>query len=497
MKDYVNVDDPNLRTEFDDDSSYSTHSRGPGGGSISGDTSVKLRDYIGSKSSNPFTNAIQSGAYEYGQNVFDELTGKTAKAYQKAAVEFDAQMSMWRQQFDAQNAYNSPAAQAYRMRKAGLNPDLQNFDAGNSGASISSSPQIGDVDGITDAMQVFSSGLNFFSRIGEIFTVIFQTVDNALTNSTARRVQRESARNIAADTANKGVQKEILEQDALLKSLDYKRNLSEMTVANAVKYFGEDLYRLYNKYAPLSVSEGRVVANLADGQILPAWTTSFKSVGIYSEDEYKAMDNMLRLMMQGNSPVLLNALYEKFGDLETNREVYNKTKGSYTNAGTDKENQNLWYDLTQLEYELLSVTKKWDKRFKELFSPELQARVQNSKNVYDSEYYENLDGSTAAGYINAQNEYGTEYTRGLNPSLASGRFNSENELNKFLADYEMDVERIIDVYLQKFGRRIRNIDDDVLALPAAWAFHSVVHARSNLRAELEYLSQIINNIIPF
>lgn len=452
--------------------------------------------YVGS-SSNPYSSAIASGAYSYGQNIFDELTGKTLKAYQQAAVDFDAQMSMWRQQFNAINSYNSPAAQVHRMRKAGLNPDLQQLDSSNSSASPSvGSAKIGDTNGVSDAMQILSTGMSFFSTISSVFTSIFQSIDKALTNAAGRRVQNENARNIAADTVNKGIEKEILEQDALIKSLDYKSTLAEKTVANAIQFFGEDLYRWYNKYAPLTVSSGRVVPSLPAGQILPAFTSSFKSVGIYSEDEYKAMDNMLKLMMQGDSPVLLNALYEKFGDLETNREVYNKTKGSYVNSGTDAENQNLWYDLTKLEYDLLSVTRKWDKKFRELFSPELEARAKNAQNSYNSEYYENLDGSTAAGYINAKNEYDTAYTRGLDPALSSGRFNSENEYNKFLSDYELNVNRIVDTYLQKIGKRIRNIDNDYVAYPLAYTFHSVAFLRENLNERVRYVSEVLDNLIP-
>ena len=131
-----------------------------------------------------------------------------------------------------------------------------------------------------------------------------------------------------------------------------------------------------------------------------------------------------------------------------------------------------------------------------MFSPELEKKKKNAQNSYNSEYYENLDGSTAAGYINAKNEYDTAYTRGLDPALSSGRFNSENEYNKFLSDYELNVNRIVDTYLQKIGKRIRNIDNDYVAYPLAYTFHSVAFLRENLNERVRYVSEVLDNLIP-
>lgn len=85
---------------------------------------------IGRKSSNP-KNDVVIGGINFGRNWSDADAAALQQAQLQASI--DQQIAM----IEDERRYNSYSAQAQRMRAAGLNPDMQNFEGTNSSGGIS------------------------------------------------------------------------------------------------------------------------------------------------------------------------------------------------------------------------------------------------------------------------------------------------------------------------------------------------------------------------
>ena len=244
-------------------------------------------------SGNPYRDAINRGIYDEGANIWDKWTGKLEKQYTAAMVEFDAQMAMWRKQFDATNAYNSPAAQAARMRAAGLNPDLQGIqNAGNSSASPSSSaPDIGNTDSL-DLGSVVSAATSIYSS----FTSLVSLVSSTVKQSWEIEGIKQSVQN--AKETNRAL------------NIENRTRLIEQVVDLSSTYWNDQLYNFFNPV-------------VKKGEITPAPTFSFSGYGYTDNEMVKEMDSILQSLIENNSPLLRQAVYDKRAGLQGSRMDYN------------------------------------------------------------------------------------------------------------------------------------------------------------------------------
>lgn len=88
--------------------------------------------------------------------------GSNRKAYHRSKKLMDKQMSMDKQMFDYQNAYNTPAQQMDRLKKAGLNPALmygQGTTGNASGYPQSKFQELRPYMGPTDIAQTTAAGI--------------------------------------------------------------------------------------------------------------------------------------------------------------------------------------------------------------------------------------------------------------------------------------------------------------------------------------------------
>lgn len=120
----------------------------------------------------------QKSNQDFSLAMYERQVADTLKNYPEfAKMASDAQFNLWKNQFDAQNAYNSPSAQVSRMMSAGLNPaqGTQGVAVNQMGSSsvsppptISGSPLGGSVSPIGLPQGLSANGAEL-ANIGSFF----------------------------------------------------------------------------------------------------------------------------------------------------------------------------------------------------------------------------------------------------------------------------------------------------------------------------------------
>ena len=436
---------------------------------------------------NPYRDALVSGDYMTGQNAWDWMTGKLEKQYNKAAIEYEAQMQMWNYQFDRQNAYNSPAAQAARMRAAGLNPDLYGFENSNSGASVGGSvPQVGDTNSLD-----FGSVVNGIVSAANMFNGIVSTVSNAIKQSWD------------IEAIKSGVK--VTEEAARAANLKNRSDIINQVVDLASSYWNNDLYDYfigndsnYNPKTGIYTDEQGNTFQMDKGlqRINSAPKFSFGGYGYTDKNMVSEMDSILKGLIESNSPLLRQSVYEKRRNASAARLSYNELEGSPYSRGTDSESQHVFGELADIQLEFQKVTQSFETKVRKLMRASSVANAANAKNDYEALLYGNMDGSVAADFINSQNLLGTEINQGIDASAYTGAYNSSNLYTKLVNEYETEFNRVMDKYLVKWSKTIQSLPDSQ-AIPLMYLFNGVVTFRSKMMQQFKDLSQIINNVVPF
>ena len=323
---------------------------------------------------NPYRDALVSGDYANGQNPWDYLTGKLRKQYNKAAIEYEAQMQMWNYQFDRQNAYNSPAAQAARMRAAGLNPDLYGFENSNSGASVGGSvPQVGDTNSLD-----FGSVVNGIVSAANMFNGIVSTVSNAIKQSWD------------IEAIKSGVK--VTEEAARAANLKNRSDMINQVVDLASSYWNNDLYDYfigndsnYNPKTGIYTDEQGNTFQMDKGlpRIDSAPKFSFGGYGYTDKNMVSEMDSILKGLIESNSPLLRQSVYEKRRNASAARLSYNELEGSPYSRGTDSESQHVFGELADIQLEFQKVTQSFETKVRKLMRASSVANAANAKNDYE------------------------------------------------------------------------------------------------------------------
>lgn len=121
----------------------------------------------GTQASNPKNNVVIGGV-SFGKNWND--SDAAALQHMQLQASIDQQL--------AEREYNTPFAQAQRMRAAGLNPDLQNFDNGNSSVSAG----VGSPSGESASAQNARTAQSIQSMV-ELLPQAIQTVQSMQAHS--------------------------------------------------------------------------------------------------------------------------------------------------------------------------------------------------------------------------------------------------------------------------------------------------------------------------
>ena len=414
-------------------------------------------------SGNPYRDALNLGTYDTGANFWDAWTGKLEKQYNAAMVEFDAQMALWRQQFDATNAYNSPAAQVARMRAAGLNPELQGVDnAGNSSASPSSSaPSVGNTDSL-DLGSVVSAATTIYSS----FTSLVSLVSSTVKQSWEIEGIKQSVEN--AKETNRAL------------NIENRTRLIEQVVDLSSTYWNEQLYNFFN---PTSV----------DGKIAAAPTFSFSGYGYTDKEMVKEMDSILQSLIENNSPLLRQAVYDKRSGFTGARMEYNLLAGHPYSTGSDYAAQEAYRELAQLQLDYDKVATDFNTKLKKLTSPYFIANRQNEENKYYMDYFSSLDGTVAADADNARYKLAADVVAGIDSSLYSSSINSSNKLQTLLNEYETEVNRMFDSLQVKLSKKIQELPDNV-ALPLLFLMSGSREIQNQLNQRVDIVLKVLTGL---
>lgn len=142
------------------------------------------------------------GVHQQNKNIDKQLAAQAREnsLNRKYNLQLAMMQNKWnRQQWQMENAYNSPSAQIQRMRAAGLNPDMM-YGGGVSGNLSASSPSM--TSGAPSSPMDFTA----LGSKGTIGDAAIQAAQLAQLNA--------QTKNIEADTKKKGHESDILASDA-------------------------------------------------------------------------------------------------------------------------------------------------------------------------------------------------------------------------------------------------------------------------------------------
>lgn len=200
--------------------------------------------------------AVQAGTSIWGQTQSNKNIDKQLAAQareNKYAREYNLKLAQlqnkWnRQQWQMENAYNSPSAQLRRMREAGLNPDMM-YGGGVSGNLSAFSPSM-------------SSGAPYspmdFTALGSKVPVGVDAVSSFLDT----QLKQAQIDNINADTEKKGAETSILSSDAAFRDALNQGQLDLQNVQIKVLNKGIELTDAQIKEAQANLTSIEAQANL-------------------------------------------------------------------------------------------------------------------------------------------------------------------------------------------------------------------------------------------
>jgi hypothetical protein len=174
-----------------------------------------------------------------------------ARAFNKAMAEQANQWSI--DQWNRENAYNSPVAIRQRLSDAGVNADL--FYGQGAQNLASSSPSVTPVAG---AVPTDVSALGQKPTVGDITNNV---VNQALASAQIRKIGADTGKSIQ-ETENLKVEGKILSADALTRAAQNKQALE---IGNSVIYVNHSIANLNYKEAELAssrITEAAANANL-------------------------------------------------------------------------------------------------------------------------------------------------------------------------------------------------------------------------------------------
>lgn len=351
-------------------------------------------------SGNPYQEALESGEYTKGQNIIDWIFGTQRKKYNSAAADFDAELAKMRYQAELNEEFNSPERQAQLMREAGLNPDLSSLDFKHNSASMASGNLSSGIAGISNNDAV--------SALTGILSIV---------SSGAAKV-------LSAVSSYQSIQGQKLDnQGKAILNKSYATSYGNEMLNNALQYgvslYGQSLYDDFQReltWKPTSEDE-----------IFPAVTYDFNFKDLPLEENVKSdYKKIFEELVNSRSPLLLGAIYEKFGNVEQLKSDYNKLVGRATNVGTDTDEQKMYRAISDLQYSSMEIALKYEKRLKSLLSADAAAAAENSSNLLQS-----ISSDYEADVINSYPE-GTAEVEGE-------VYGKSREIEQLIADFTDEI----------------------------------------------------------
>lgn len=180
--------------------------------------------------------SVGNGIFGFFSNLINNNAQKKLyqQQYQDSIDFYDMQMNDQWSMWNANNAYNSPAAQAQRLREAGINPDLQGVENVASDMPTAPTPNVPQQGYIPFSEQVFA------------------VLPNIL--EVAERLQQLDANNIAIDKSLNGLVDDYLMN--LPMTIDFNSVLNGDE--DAIKQIGG---RLWDTLPPMSKSRKKLFGN--------------------------------------------------------------------------------------------------------------------------------------------------------------------------------------------------------------------------------------------
>lgn len=185
------------------------------------------------------------------QIAFQREENEKARAFNKAMAEQANQWSI--EQWNRENAYNSPEAMRQRLRDAGVNADL--FYGGNAQNAASASPSVTPV---APAVPTDVSALGQKATIGDVTNNV---VNQALAAAQIRKLGADTGKS-KQETENLKIEGKILSADALTRAA---QNEQALEIGRSTIYVNRSIGKLNHKEAELAsarITEAAANANL-------------------------------------------------------------------------------------------------------------------------------------------------------------------------------------------------------------------------------------------
>lgn len=399
----------------------------------------------GYSSNNPYANNLATG--NYSENVFDQMFGTQEKKIQSAAMDWEAQKSMWDYQFAKTNAYNSPAAQAARMRAAGLNPDLQDISNSNSGASPS-----GFSAGLAGTQT--ETGLGVFSSIVGAFKSAIDILGGGIGAA------------MSAVSAFQDIRGKKLSNDS--SELSVANNLVGTAVNYIVSNLGQTVYDSYQSDLQSIASGKELTGNVV---VLPE--TFFDSLGLNKRTN-KRLLKIGSDLINKRSPLLMKEIYRNFGDVERFAQDYNTLVGNVMvtdengNRRPDADVQYFSRNVSEIMLDIWKLKQKYDKDYLRTASGVSKGLRENAENDYNYNYYGSRDGVFRALSENKQYEYDAAYLDELIkngvPYLEASVKESSLEQLKIATEFNNRVQSVFKKHFTKLSKDLETENNFYTAL---------------------------------
>lgn len=218
-------------------------------------------------------------ASEWSRQFEEQVRAQRAMYEEQLNLQRESDLQKWRQQFDAENQYNSPANQVARLMAAGINPaaaasQIMGGNAASLGAGSSSSPSgvsapsggsVGShsVSPLGVSIPQYSTDSALFSSAAQLADSMSKLGDLGLASERQKATLSATVQNMMADTQNKQEQAAITRvQNAILSATGDEKVRSEIMKAYA------DSYAAYQKgdYDKAQSGINKLMADIENGR---------------------------------------------------------------------------------------------------------------------------------------------------------------------------------------------------------------------------------------
>lgn len=218
-------------------------------------------------------------ANEWQRQFEEQVKAQREMFEQQLNLQRESDLQKWRQQFEVENQYNSPANQVARLMAAGINPaaaasQIMSGNVGSLGAGSSSAPassgapsggSVGShsVSPLGVSIPQYSTDSALFSSAAQLADSMSKLGDLGLASERQKATLSATVQNMMADTQNKQEQAAITRvQNSILSATGNQKVQSEIMKAYA------DTYAAYQKgdYDKAQSGINKLMADIENGR---------------------------------------------------------------------------------------------------------------------------------------------------------------------------------------------------------------------------------------